>query len=85
MFPHVVLYPPLPPFIATFIAPPLALLLRLYTHKLQVEAFVQVDQQYLQQLRQHTELVGESAGTTALAVVVWGNTVYVANAGEDEG
>jgi len=46
---------------------------------LQVEAFVQIDQQYFAALRGCT---GESAGTTALAALVWGETLYVANAGE---
>jgi hypothetical protein len=45
----------------------------------QVEAFVQIDQQYYAALKGCT---GESAGTTALAVLVWGTTLYVANAGQ---
>jgi hypothetical protein len=40
---------------------------------------VQIDQQYYAALKGCT---GESAGTTALAVLVWGTTLYVANAGE---
>lgn len=44
-----------------------------------VEAFVQIDQQYYAALKGCT---GESAGTTALAVLVWGTTLYVANAGD---
>ena len=48
----------------------------------QAEAFVAIDQQYYAALRGCT---GESAGTTALAALVWGDTVYVANAGEARG
>jgi hypothetical protein len=44
----------------------------------QVEAFVQIDQQYYAALKGCT---GESAGTTALAALVWEGILYVANAG----
>lgn len=40
---------------------------------------MQIDQQYYAALKGCT---GESAGTTALAVLVWGTTLYVANAGQ---
>lgn len=40
---------------------------------------MQIDQQYYAALKGCT---GESAGTTALAALVWGSTLYVANAGE---
>jgi protein phosphatase 2C family protein 2/3 len=40
---------------------------------------VQIDQLYYAEV---SEQAGESAGTTALAAVVQGNTLYVANAGD---
>lgn len=43
------------------------------------EAFVQIDQDYLTAIND-TGTTG--AGTTALAAVVWGSTLYVANAGD---
>jgi protein phosphatase 2C family protein 2/3 len=43
------------------------------------KAFVQIDQDYLAALN-NSGTAG--SGTTALAAVVWGNTLYVANAGD---
>jgi hypothetical protein len=48
----------------------------------QADAFVQIDQQYYAALQGCT---GDSAGTTALAALVLGGTLYVANAGEGSG
>ncbi|KAF6260544.1 phosphatase 2C-like domain-containing protein [Scenedesmus sp. NREL 46B-D3] len=46
------------------------------------DAFMQIDQDYLAAISSSAAAAYDSAGTTALAAVVWGSTLYVANAGD---
>jgi hypothetical protein len=48
----------------------------------QAEAFMQIDRDYLAAISSSAAAAEDSAGTTALAAVVWGSTLYVANAGD---
>jgi protein phosphatase 2C family protein 2/3 len=49
---------------------------------LQAEAFMQIDRDYLAAISSSAAAAEDSAGTTALAAVIWGSTLYVANAGD---
>lgn len=46
------------------------------------DAFMQIDADYLAAISSSAAATQAAAGTTALAAVVWGSTLYVANAGD---
>jgi protein phosphatase 2C family protein 2/3 len=48
----------------------------------QADAFMQIDRDYLAAISSSATAAQDSAGTTALAAVVWGSSLYVANAGD---